>query len=62
MFTLFWLTGEYEILKGNTLSEAMNNSGYGGGSIRALDFYANGDERDNWKWNKEKHTWEKNNE
>ena len=56
MFTLFWLTGEYEILKGNTLSEAMNNSGYGGGSIRALDFYANGDERDNWKWNKEKHS------
>jgi len=59
MFTLFWLTGEYEILKGKTLSEAMNNAGYGLGSLRALDFYANGDETNNWKWDKEKHTWMK---
>lgn len=59
MFTLFWLTGDSEIIEGNTIAEAMNGAGYGAGSIAALDFHAPGDERDNYKWNKDKHTWDK---
>ncbi len=59
MFTIFWLTGESEVIEGETISEAMNSAGYGGGSVRAIDFYGNGDIRNDYKWNKEKHTWEK---
>ena len=56
-FTLFWLTGKSEIVKGNKPNEAMMNAGYGGGAVRALDFYAEGDKRDEYVWNKERHSW-----
>lgn len=36
VFTLFWLDG--------TREAAMNNAGYGAGALRALDFYAEGDD------------------
>jgi len=58
-YTLFWLTGQSEIVKGNTPHEAMNSAGYSGGAVRALDFYAEGDRRENWEWNKEKRNWYK---
>ena len=58
-YTLFWLTGESEIVNGNTLHEAMNNAGYSIGAIRALDFYTEGDQRENWEWYKEKRNWYK---
>lgn len=44
-FTLFWRDGKRQVLKakGRTIAEAMNNSGMGGGILRALDFHAAGD-------------------
>lgn len=57
MFTLFWLTGLSEIVKGDSVHRAMTNAGYGAGTIKALDFYAAGDKRNEWVWHKEKHTW-----
>lgn len=42
-FTLYWRTGDREIVSGRTISEAMTLAGYGGGAARALDFYAPGD-------------------
>lgn len=47
-FTLFWLTGQAEIVKGNTPAEAMTLAGYSNGALRALDFYAEGDKREEW--------------
>ena len=41
-YTLFWLSGESEIVKGNNLAEAMTLSGYGAGALGALDFYSQG--------------------
>lgn len=38
-FQFFYLNGEVEIGEGKTVSEAFANLGYGGGAIRALDFY-----------------------
>ncbi len=45
-FRLFWLTGEIENISGPdlgdqylTLSNAMSNSGIGGGALRALDYW-----------------------
>lgn len=56
-YTLFWLTGYSELVKGNTPAEAMNNAGIGAGAIPALDFWAKGDERKNYVWNKPDHRW-----
>ena len=55
-FTLFWLTGQSEIVTGINIADAVNKH-YGGGAISALDFWSHGDTRHNWEWNKEKHTW-----
>lgn len=48
-YTLFWLTWRTELVKGNTPEEAMTLAGYGGGAVRALDFFGNGDIRDDYK-------------
>lgn len=48
-FTLYWLTGSREVVEGKDAADAMNNAGYGGGAVRALDFYAKGDDHD-WEW------------
>lgn len=42
-FTLFWRTGQREVVQGRTPAEAMTLAGYGGGALRALDFWAKGD-------------------
>ena len=56
-YTFFWLTGNSEILEGNTTAQALNNAGYGSGALRALDFYSEGDKTNDYTW--EKHKWEK---
>jgi len=57
-FTLFWLTGKSEIVKGSDAANAMTLAGYGGGAVRALDFYAQGDKRNEYVWNKETRNWD----
>lgn len=47
-FTLFWLDGRREVVQGRTIAEAMTLAGYGGGALRALDFYASGDNTGYW--------------
>lgn len=42
-FTLYWMTGKREVVHGPSIAEACTLAGYGGGAIRALDFYACGD-------------------
>lgn len=49
-FTLFWLTGETQLVTGNSPVEAMNNAGIGNGALRALDFYAEGDKRNDYTY------------
>ncbi len=58
-YTIFWLTGETQLVKGDKPHEAMNNAGIGTGAIRAMDFYAEGDKRNEYEWNKEMYTWKK---
>lgn len=48
-FTLYWRTGTRELIKGRNVAEAMTLAGYGGGATRALDFWAEGDDRE-WTW------------
>lgn len=58
-YTLFWLHGEKQIVKGNSPSEAMNNAGIGAGALRALDFFAEGKSADEWYWDAEELSWRK---
>ncbi len=42
-FTLHWIGGKTEVVKGETIATAMTAAGYGGGAVRALDYYSDGD-------------------
>lgn len=55
-YTLFWLTGKAELVKGTTIADAMR--GYSSGALPALDFYAAGDLRDKYTWNTKTHGWD----
>lgn len=55
-FTLYWRTGDREVVQGRNPAEAMTLAGYGGGALGALDFYAKGDDHD-WKWVPETREW-----
>jgi hypothetical protein len=55
-FTLFWKTGDRNVVTGRNVAEAMTLAGFGGGSIRALDFHAEGD-CDHYSWDAGKHEW-----
>lgn len=57
-FTLYWRDGKREVVWGKTPARAMTTAGYGGGAIRALDFYAHGDDHA-WTWNQSARDWEK---
>lgn len=57
-FTLYWRTGKREIVRGRDCAEAMTLAGYGGGAIRALDFYAEGDNTE-YQWNPTTSEWRK---
>ena len=57
-YTLFWLTGEREIIEGETISDAFMKAGYSAGALGALDFYALGDNKD-YVWNPSRKVWDK---
>ena len=48
-FTFYWRSGQREVLEGDTPEDAANQAGYGAGAIRALDFWANGNDSD-YEW------------
>lgn len=58
-YTLFWLTGDTQLVEGNSPHEAMNNAGIGSGALRALDFWAEGDKTREYLWNKTTRSWDK---
>lgn len=55
-FTLFWLDGKREVVQGRIIAEAMTLAGYGNGALRALDFYASGDNTSYW-WDDATREW-----
>jgi hypothetical protein len=48
-YTFFWLTGKREVLVGIDPANALTRVGYGQGALRALDFYAEGD-NNGYEW------------
>jgi len=55
-YTIYWRTGRRELVRGDGVAQAMTLAGYGGGAVRAIDFYASGDDR-NYEWDKDKREW-----
>ncbi len=58
-YTLFWTFGETQLVHGDSPADAMNKAGLGAGTLRTLDFYAEGDVAQNYKWIEQNHVWEK---
>lgn len=59
-YTIFWRTGETQIVTGNKPHEAMNNAGIGAGALGAMDFYGEGaDVEKLWEYDKEARSWKK---
>ena len=56
-FTLFWLTGKSEVIKGTDITNAFRRAGYGGGALGALDFYAMGNVANEHVWDRENRRW-----
>lgn len=56
-FTLYWRTGDREVVEGRTPEEAMTLAGYGAGAVPALDFWARGDDS-KYSWNPSAREWE----
>ena len=57
-YTLYWKTGDREVVEGATPAQAMTLVGYGGGAVGALDFYASGD-NDQYQWNRQTCEWDR---
>lgn len=58
-FTLSWLGGKREVIAaepGEKFEQAVSRAGYGNGAMRALDFYASGDDK-SYEYNKEQRQW-----
>lgn len=55
-FTLFWLSGQREVVHGLDAANAMTNAGYSSGALRALDFHKDGDS-DAYAWNEATRKW-----
>ena len=55
-YIFYWLTGNKEILEGISPEDALNNAGYGGGSLSALDFYSI-NINEEYVWDKKSRTW-----
>lgn len=57
-WTLYWRTGDRQVVRGEQIHTAMNNAGIGQGALPALDFYAEGDDR-NYRWDARAHAWQR---
>ena len=42
-YTLFWADGKREVIKGESLSKAMNEAGYATGTLQKLSLWTHGD-------------------
>ena len=55
-FTLYWRTGQRDVVRGKTIREAFTLAGYGAGAMASLDFHANGDNHE-YKWDSKSREW-----
>lgn len=58
-WTLYWMTGDRQVVEGPDIATAMNCAGYGAGALAALDFYAKGDGDHGYRWSDADRDWVK---
>lgn len=56
-WTLYWLTGDRQVIEGPDIVTAMNCAGIGAGALSALDFYAEGDKDHGYRWPDDDSCW-----
>lgn len=56
-WTLYWLTGDRQVIEGPDISTAMSCAGIGAGALSALDFYAEGDKDHGYRWPADDSCW-----
>lgn len=59
-FTIFWRSGEAQVVTGYDEPDAFRRAGIGAGALPAVDFYEKGDVRRKWLWDSLKKSWGKN--
>ena len=57
-YTFFWLCGVRDVYEGKSPADALNKAGVGQGAVRALDFWAEGDNKE-YGYDKDKKEWVK---
>ncbi len=57
-FRIYWRYNKTEIVSGVSIEDAFSNAGYGGGGVRAIDFYSENTEITH-TWNNETHEWDR---
>jgi hypothetical protein len=55
-YRLYWLDGKTHVVEGHDIADAMNRTGFGNGSLPALDFYDTTDEQ-RYQWDSVSRTW-----
>ena len=55
-FTIYWLSGDREVMKGLSIEDAFRKAGYGGGAVNAIDCYKEGVD-DGYRWDIDAKTW-----
>lgn len=55
-FTFYWQDGRRTMCEGASPADALTRVGYGAGAVRALDFYAHGDNKE-YVWNPDSRNW-----
>lgn len=55
-YTLYWLDGVREVIRGDDIAQAFVNAGYGDGSLRAVDMWRWGNDTE-YVWDKAKRVW-----
>lgn len=58
-WSLYWRTGDRQIVEGPDIATAMNNAGIGAGALSALDFYKEGAEDHGYRWSSDDRRWTK---
>lgn len=58
-WSLYWLTGERQIVEGPDIVAAINRAGIGAGALAALDFYKKGAEDHGYRWAADDRRWVK---
>lgn len=57
-YTFYWMTGDRETQEGMSAEDALMRAGYSAGALRALDFYASGDNHE-YQWDAQARKWRK---